>query len=265
MFANTNHPDCPVRIMYTDHADYDAIHANELDERPYPRSWGPRLCRPLAIIRCTEFSDYSGSDVERSNYRVILNDGSDSKLRPGMIQIIGQNGYQALAYDATLGPVPGDEELYEMLCGVSEYPLIDEDDHSELESDLESEAWVSHGLDDFKRAIVEVLDLFDDDGGAEAGHEHELPDDDERHTLLGIDIIDSVAVKWGGLWWDLWSHGCDEFNVNGGSGFQVETGGGVHFYIDEWMKRAKAIWPTDTKLHILQAFKAIAKACRIAE
>ena len=37
---------------------------------------------------------------------------------------------------------------------------------------------------------------------------------------------------------ELWRAGSDAYNVNGGSGMTIECGGNVHFYIDEWCKRA---------------------------
>jgi len=251
--ANTASESCPVRIMYTETMTGDTIHASELDYRQC--RWAGR---PLALIKCTEFSDYSGGSVQRSNYRVIL--GDIEHRRPGIEQIFGSHGYQALAYDATLGPIPADDELCEMLDGVNDYALIDDDDHSELESELEAEAWDDYGREDFKREVLGVLALHDPD------QEQEAPDDDAMCTVA--DCIDSVAATWGEFWWDLWRHGCDEFNVNGGTGYQVETGGGVHFHTTGWCDRAKHMErtnPSEARRRLAVALNRIAVACRVSE
>ena len=254
---NTNSTDCPVRIMYerADHIhstfDTSSIMASELAQRIWR---GP--ARPIAVITCTEFSDYSGSDVERSNHRVLL----AGEYQIQLISVYGSHGYQALAYDATLGPVPGDDNLCEILEGTVDHALIDEDDCSNLEMDLEDEAWESGGREDFKRALVGVLDMLDDDGGAEAGHEHELPDDDST-CALSVE----VNATWGEFWLELWRQGCDELGVNGGSGFAVETGGTVHFYTDDWCAKAgkDRRYPTDKPIHEL--LREVAAACRMTE
>lgn len=263
--ANTSHAACPVRIMYAEsEVDLSAVvHAAWLRSEPDSPASSYSHRTPLAIIRCTEFSDYSGSSVERSNYRVILGDSSRG-YRADIVQIIGSHGYMALAYDATLGPVPGDDELHELLDGVDNYPLLDDDDHSVLESELETEAWEDHGRQDFRKALIPVLDALDDDGGAEAGYEHELPDDDAPYAL-GI-VFDanvcSDAETWQIALWDLWHAGCDALNVNGGSGFVVETGSTVHFYIADWCAKAGADVRYPVSLPIHDALRELAKACR---
>jgi hypothetical protein len=246
---NTSKTDSLVRIAYTESMTGDSLHYSEIDERIWR---GP--ARPIAVIRCTEFSDYSGSSVERSNHRIL----AGGKFQIRLISIIGSHGYQALAYDATLGPVPADEDLQEILEGTADYALIDEDDCGSLESDMEDEAWDDHGRDDFKRALVGVLDMLDDDGGEEAGHEHELPDDDSTCSV-------ETGTTWGEFWRRLWSEGCEELNVNGGSGFVIETGSMVHFYVDDWCAKAgeDPRYPTDKPIHLI--LREVAKACRMTE
>lgn len=195
--------------------------------------------------------------TERSNYRVILGDCRDGQHRPGLVQIYGSHGYQALAYDATLGPVPADDDLCELLERSQNYPVLDDDDLSELEQELETEAWESHGRGDFRDALVAVLDELD------AGHEHEIPDDDDIAPATASAGLRNPArdEPWSSLLNGLWSEGCDELSVNGGCGYNVETGGGVHFYIADWVE--KAGHPTDRAIH--GTLREIAIASRVAE
>ena len=255
--TDTRKPSCPIRIVYTS-AAVGPYHTNELAERPSFAGMPIARLRPLAIIKYTEHSDYSGSDVEASNYRVLC----DAKDIDHLVQIYGSHGYKALAYDATLGPVPSCEALSEMLEQLEGYPLLDEDDHSELERDLEMEAWGDHGQDDFRKALAPLLDAID------PGHEHELPDDDAEApeamatTAAGFARECSDANTWKMLLWDLWRMGCDQLNVNGGNGFVVETGCTVHFYIDDWCAKASGDkrYPGDRPIHKL--LRELAVACR---
>lgn len=253
--ANTSHPDCPVRIMYTEELTGDALHANGLDGF----RWNLRPLRPLAVIRATEFSDYSGSAVERSNYRVILGDCREGTRRPGIVEIYGSQGYRALAYDATLGPVPADDELCEFLEGLESCPVLDDDDHSELEAELESDAWDEHGRRDFRVALTQLLDVIDGD------HEHELPGDDEAYSGVAPDAdrcFDPDPETWKTLLWDLWRAGCYQYNINGGTGFEIETGCTVHFYTDSWVTRAERKAPARPIDAVLES---LAVACRVTE
>lgn len=251
--TDTRKPHCPIRIVYAG-PGVGPYHTNELTDRIYlPRD------KPLAIIKYTEHSDYSGSDVEASNYRVLC----EARDIDHLVQIYGSHGYKALAYDATLGPVPSCEQLCEILESLEAYPLVDEDDHSELEGDLEMEAWESHGLSDFRRALEPLLDALD------PGHEHELPDDDAaapnglaKDTTAYLRTC-SVAGTWETLLWDLWRLGCEQLNINGDTGFVIETGCTVHFYIDDWFAKAGADkrYPADKPIHKL--LYHMAKACRV--
>lgn len=251
--ANTSHSACPVRIMYTQVMTGNNLHANELDDRIWRAP-----ARPLAIIRLTEHSDYTGDSVHKSNYRVLWEKHHDT-----LIQIYGWHGYQALAYDATLGPVPPTEELYDTLGELDDYPLVNDDDHTHLEMELEAEAWDDHGRKDFRSALTALLDDIDPD------HEHEIPDDDEQTPAelvgwVGQRVIDPGA-HWGVYLTALWHTGCDKLNINGGSGHVIETGCTVHFYIDEWCAKAGGDRRYLAEAEMLALLALLAKATRIEE
>lgn len=268
--TDTRKSHCPIRIMYAPETFTEdgvaylkrSMHSADLRDKPDARgtSWNCRW--PMAIIKATEHSDYTGNAVEQSNYRMML---ANEDMQPHLVEIYGSHGYRALAYDATLGPYPESWELANALDGFENHDSIfDDDDHSALESELETEAWDDHGRQDFRKALIPVFDALDDDGGAEAGYEHELPDDDAPYAL-GI-VFDanvcSDAETWQTALWDLWHAGCDALNVNGGSGFVVKTGSTVHFYIADWCAKAGADvhYPTNRPIH--DALRELAKACR---
>lgn len=242
---------CPIRIAYAG-AHVGPFHSHELTDRIY---LGNDL--PLAVIRGTEYSDYSGSTVEASNHRVLC-----ERFDGQLVQIYGSHGYQALAYDATLGPVPDSEELCDVLYGLEDsYGPVDDDDHSALESELETEAWDDWGRKDFRKTLTALLDEIDPD------HEHEIPDDEDSCTAALPAMNWSGAGTWREFLVELWRHGCEEFNVNGGGGCVVETGCTVHFYIAEWVKGWRDMERTNPSVARgrLQAdLDAIAKACRTA-
>lgn len=233
--TDTRKAHCPIRVMYTEVMTGNSLHAHELDARP----WGLRPVRPLAVIKATEHGDYGGSTVEASNCRAMW---ANEDMQPHLVQICGSHGYQALAYDATLGPVPDSWDIANALDGFeNHYPVFDDDDHSALEAELEGEAWESDGRQDFVRALDDVLDyvdpLYEHDGGDLADGGQRIPDA-LRKALesTGVGTAHPDDATWDEFYTWLWHIGCDVLNVNGGSGHVIETGCVVHFYIDEWVR-----------------------------
>lgn len=188
----------------------DSIHYSDLESAPRLHGYGGPLedpiDLPLTTIDLACGGDYAGSGaVEASNHRVML---ADADIAPSLVTISGSHGYFGVGYLGALVDQP--EALRDAIAALDQYPILSDDDHGDLESSLEAEAWDDHGRSDFRRALVAVLDHIDPD------HEHDTEDIDD-------DVIDQ-------MWYD----GCDAFNVNGGSGYTIETGDSVHFYIDEW-------------------------------
>jgi len=151
-------------------------------------------------------SDYSGTLVERSNYRVLK--GDEHVMRRSVL-VDGGYGTFGIAY---LGaPTRRIRELCKSLDG---YPLLDESDHSDLEMETEQEAWSDWGRADFKRELVEAFDDTATDGT------EVLPDE-----LLTDELLDRTWYSFAG------NHG------DGGRVF--EQGDSCHFYISEaieWLK-----------------------------
>jgi len=180
-------------------------------------SWSERKTEsewmPITLFPYSSGSDYSGSDVEKSNHRVLCD---DKHVMRRSVTIIGGHGTYGIAYVGQ--PTRKIRELCSSLDG---YPLLDEDDHSHLEMELEGEAWDDDGRKDFLRDLAGLLDEVD------PTHRHDV-DELDTHT----EAVDR-----------LWHEGCDVYNVNGGSGFCVETGCTVHFYTGEWLKCARQTEP----------------------
>lgn len=98
----------------------------------------------------TDWSDYSGATYTRSNYRSLLRDF------PGtFVDVYGSHGYSGLALDMS-AYIP--EHLADCLHNLAdEYPVYDESDMSELETELQTEGWANHGREDFRREVVSHL------------------------------------------------------------------------------------------------------------
>lgn len=191
----------------TDICPGDFVYMGNLDRAPSER-YG--RTQEIHMIDLATYSDYSGSGaVEMSNYRSML---ANEDLKPHLVAIYGDYGTHGLAFLGS--PEDAPEDVRDALAALSEYPLYSDDDHSVLETELEREEWANYGKRDFARALTAMFDrLWDED-------KHDVDSDDVR--------LD-----------ELWLLGCDTLNINGGSGFIIETGGTVHFYIDEWIETAE--------------------------
>ena len=103
-------------------------------------------------------SDYSGSLVEASNFRVFLDSHKD-QLGVSMWELYGGHGTYAIAVDYTKIT----DEMVEQLNSLSDYPLLNEDDLSELEHERESEAWGNYLASDFKSALGKKFNSEEDE------------------------------------------------------------------------------------------------------
>jgi hypothetical protein len=91
------------------------------------------------------WGDYVGTAVERSNYRSLLRDYPETFV---------EVRYDYFGHSLLLPVSAVTEELVELLTGLREqYPLYDESDHSELESELADEAWDAWAKFDLLRAL----------------------------------------------------------------------------------------------------------------
>jgi hypothetical protein len=187
------------------------IHYSEID-RDRSEYWGKTVA--ITFLPRTQSSDYSGSLVEASNRRVLLD---DPEIAPLLVSVIGSHGSAGIAYLGTDEDPP--DALADTLSALADCGYLDSDDLSHLEIETESAAWESDGDRDFRRALAILFADLD-------------ADPDVSRDDFDLDGIQADRI------FDLWRRGCDAYNVNGGSGCMNEVGDAIHFCIDEWYKRA---------------------------
>jgi hypothetical protein len=115
----------------------------------------------IAMLEYATFSDYSGSTVERANYTVII-DGWQARAE-WLKTTYGGHGTAGIVIDvlAWLNAIAredddsGAADLLEAIVALEDYPLIDEDAHSELELELE-EAALPDAYRDLARSVSDL-------------------------------------------------------------------------------------------------------------
>ncbi len=131
-------------------------------------------------------SDYSGSIVEKANAKCI----EDSYEEQDWVHpVCGDYNTYAVAIGVT-GLLTCDEDTFDELCetleGLANYPLIDEDVHSELEMEGANEAWDSWCASDFTRALEKEY---------EDRAEFEWPDDSALYEFF-VAQCEKANVYW---------------------------------------------------------------------
>jgi hypothetical protein len=108
--------------------------------------FGPKYCGG---------SDYSGSYVEKANYKVLveecqrLTDAPDVCPLPWWFETSGDHSTFGIILHAERTP----DEIAEMLAKLDDYPLLDEEAESELEQEGIEEAWDNWARSDYERAL----------------------------------------------------------------------------------------------------------------
>jgi len=107
----------------------------------------------------TQMGDYGGSLVEKANYEVLTNEY-------GFIRVFGDYGSISCMISIQ-SLIDMDEEesdtILDVLEGLNDYPLIDDDELYQQERDQIEEAWNNWVEYDFKRAIESKYDIDLDD------------------------------------------------------------------------------------------------------
>lgn len=130
--------------------------------------------------------DYCGAPHTASNARVLLKEFSSPELR----ECIGSYGARSVAID----PRYLSEELLELLQSLENYPVLDENDCSFLELDLQSEAWENWAQRDFARALEQRLSsVLENDELAEETIDSLSPD--SLYSLFYA-LADKGSIYW---------------------------------------------------------------------
>lgn len=172
------------------------------------------------------YSDYSGSTVDRSNVRVFMEAFEEHQGVEWWL-LYGGHGTEAIVVRRDADErVP---EIGEFFDGLANYPLADESDHSELEMELQEEAWKDFGLSDFKRWLqsddLDIPALFPRNAGLVLA---EMPDETQLfvfETLLGIELedLDDADSELNDIVWE---------GVRNGHGDEIRHEDAVNVYFD---------------------------------
>lgn len=170
------------------------------------------LCEALS------YSDYSGTKpTNESNARVFADDFSRGE---GKWWVWADGGHDTTAILIRTLAYRNSSEIRDLIDGLADYPILDEDDETELEMEREMEGWEDYGRDDFKRSLVSYLEKRFADRGVETDLDGRAPDE----------IVDSLTDdQLGGLY----MHRCQETNINGGSTCLWEGESHPHFFANE--------------------------------
>lgn len=101
------------------------------------------------------------------------------------------------------------DEMIETLHGLEDYPLIDEDDHSDLEEDLQKEEWQSWAQKEWRDKVASALDVYaPEDADPYWAEEHIDKIPDETLTELFHACCERSNTYWveescSGFWIDM--------------------------------------------------------------
>ena len=119
----------------------------------------------FVLIGRTGYSDYSGSIVEASNHKVILEALEALELEENADYIDYSGGYGTRELAVRVGALqerlPDNNgwvaNLIDILSGLDDYPVADEDAMSHMEIESQNEAWESMYRSDFMRELEKYL------------------------------------------------------------------------------------------------------------
>lgn len=104
------------------------------------------------------YSSYSNTGlVGRANFNVF----TDPASTPDPFNAVLTVGYGWDGLGVCLDVRYVTEEMLEAIEALESYPLISEDEHSQLELESQEEAWESWARDDFKKAVIKALQRFE--------------------------------------------------------------------------------------------------------
>lgn len=113
------------------------------------------VLNPNSFLTCDLFryTDYDGGyTIAKANIKYI-EENFEELINTESIDIY-KTAYSGENCEFNLDSLANDE-LYEILLGIHDYPVVDDDTLSEVEMELENECWDSYGRDDFKKALNE--------------------------------------------------------------------------------------------------------------
>ena len=107
-------------------------------------------------------SDYSGSLVTQSNHKAFSEQFSDGE-DVWWTSAPGGHGTYSIVIDTQGVPEDDQAGVEDFLNGLQDYPLADEDLHSQMEMEAQEEAWEDWTEHDFKQALERKFEVeFDE-------------------------------------------------------------------------------------------------------
>ena len=141
------------------------------------------------------YGDYTGDLVNKANHEAmeeILN-------KEGIEYEVDQEAYSTYSLLIPFSALEN-ETVKETLEGLQDYPLIDEEKHSELEEELRQESWDSYGRQDFENALTETFEIQLSEMGEDFYLSDEMVDElayeASNHTSEGYGHYESVNDYW---------------------------------------------------------------------
>jgi hypothetical protein len=138
--------------------DGDSVSFGDLESLGFPYSNAPTM-EDFYLPRLLSGSDYGNSNaVEVSNLRVFLKEYEDV---PGVHKVYG--AYGSFGVVIRLSVLAEHEEMRDLLKGLEDYPVLDEDDLSKVEMEAEDVAWTSWTEGDYKKVLLKSWTASEDE------------------------------------------------------------------------------------------------------
>lgn len=148
----------------------DSKPLSEFDKIYYGAFWNiPQTTVGLPLDRCIvwvqfTYSDYSGSTVDNANRRYFIDDILTDERYTGIVyDVYGGHGTKGIAIDITKTvDIEIADELANIFKALADYPLIDDQLLSLVESEIEEEDWESWLSRDFHSALCKAYPTCED-------------------------------------------------------------------------------------------------------
>jgi hypothetical protein len=171
---------------------------NEADITDFNRygNWTDDTEGPFIIPALLSYSDYSGSLVERSNYKA-FEKAFDAGYNEWWTNAPGGHGTDCIVIDASIVPDDVADDVVSFLNGLQKYPLADENLHSKMEIEAQDKAWNNWVKGDFITAIERKFGMTFEDS----------PDDTKLFEVFNT-CMDKSGYYWinesgGEMWCDV--------------------------------------------------------------
>ena len=123
---------------------------------PLRSSTNPPAEDAWALVEYASGGDYIGADpaVRDANMQIFLEVAKENGVDDQVLHIYGSHGWEGIVINGALD----DAEIIDLLRELQEYPILNDDLHSEKESEYQNEAWDSWVASDFEWGLESNFD-----------------------------------------------------------------------------------------------------------